>query len=72
MSAFTALASLRAVLRHPWQIALSILGIALGVAVVVGIDLAAASSLRGFRMAGEALGGRATHAVRAASGDLPS
>ncbi|MBK8181190.1 MAG: FtsX-like permease family protein [Planctomycetes bacterium] len=72
MSAFTALASLRAVLRHPWQIALSILGIALGVAVVVGIDLAAASSLRGFRMAGEALGGRATHAVRAASGDLPA
>lgn len=31
--------SLRYLLRHPWQIGLAILGVALGVAVVVSIDL---------------------------------
>jgi putative ABC transport system permease protein len=57
----------RSVLRdlagHPWQLALAILGIALGVAVVVGIDLANASATRAFDLATESIAGRATHQV---------
>ncbi|HUR29426.1 MAG TPA: FtsX-like permease family protein [Planctomycetota bacterium] len=71
MSTLVSLASLRGLARHPWQIALSVLGIALGVAVVVGIDLASASSLRGFRLSTEALVGTATHEVRGGPGGLP-
>ncbi len=71
MSALVTLASLRGISRHPWQIGLSLLGIALGVAVVVGIDLASASSLRGFRLSTEALTGSATHEIRAGSAGLP-
>ena len=36
--------SLRTLLRHPIQFAIMILGIALGVAVMVGIDIANASA----------------------------
>ncbi|HUR28195.1 MAG TPA: ABC transporter permease, partial [Planctomycetota bacterium] len=71
MSTLVSLASLRGLARHPWQIALSVLGIALGVAVVVGIDLASASSLRGFRLSTEALVGTATHEIRGGSDGLP-
>ncbi len=70
MSALVTLASLRGISRHPWQIGLSLLGIALGVAVVIGIDLASASSLRGFRLSTEALTGSATHEIRAGSAGL--
>ena len=41
-------ASLRYLLRHPWQIGLSLVGVALGVAVVVAIDLANSSAQRAF------------------------
>ena len=34
--------------QHPWQLILAILGITLGVAVVVSIDLALDSSLNSF------------------------
>lgn len=71
MSVLVTLASLRALARHRWQIALSVLGIALGVAVVVGIDLAGASSLRGFRLSTEALTGKATHEISAGSAGVP-
>ena len=71
MNTLVALASLRGLARHPWQIALSVLGISLGVAVVVGIDLASASSLRGFRLSTEALIGAATHEIRAGNEGLP-
>ncbi len=64
MSGLLALASLRSLVRHPWQIALSILGVALGVAVVVGIDLASVSALRAFELSAESMTGRATHALR--------
>jgi len=60
-----AAASLRHALRHPWQLGLSVLGIALGVAVVVAIELANASAERAFDLSTEAVMGRATHAVRA-------
>ncbi|MBA3945901.1 MAG: ABC transporter permease [Herpetosiphonaceae bacterium] len=55
--------SLRYLLRHPWQIGLSILGVALGVAVVVAIDLANGSAQRAFTLSTETITGRATHQI---------
>ena len=55
--------SLRHLLRHPWQVGLAILGVALGVAVVVSIDLANASALRAFDLSAETVAGRATHQI---------
>lgn len=49
--------------RHPWQLALAILGVALGVAVVVAIQLANGSARRAFTLSTEAVAGRATHQV---------
>ena len=60
--------SLRTLLRHPLQFAIMTLGIALGVAVMMSIDLANASALRAFDLSTSAVTGRATHAV-VASGD---
>jgi putative ABC transport system permease protein len=62
--------SLRYLLRHPWQLALSILGIALGVAVVVAIDLANGSARRAFTLSTETVTGRATHQVVGSSNGL--
>ena len=56
-------ASVRHLVRHPWQAGLSVLGIALGVAVVVSVDLAGASARRAFALATEGVTGRATHQV---------
>ena len=47
--------SRRYLLRHPWQMGLSALGVAMAVAVVVGIDLANASAGRAFRLSVEGL-----------------
>ena len=47
MSRLVGLAGQRFFVRHPWQLALAILGVALGVAVVTGVDLAAGSARRG-------------------------
>jgi putative ABC transport system permease protein len=55
--------SLRYLLRHPWQIGLCILGVALGVAMIVSIDLANASATQAFTLSTEAVAGRATHQV---------
>lgn len=62
--------SLRYLLRHPWQFGLAILGVALGVAVVVSIDLANASATRGFELSSEVVTGRATHQVLGGPGGL--
>ncbi|WP_255604214.1 FtsX-like permease family protein [Oscillochloris sp. ZM17-4] len=55
--------SVRYMLRHPWQIGLCVLGVALGVAVVVAIDLATASASRAFALSTESVAGRATHQI---------
>ena len=47
--------------RHPWQLALALVGICIGVAVMVAVDLANASAQRAFRLSVEAVNGRATH-----------
>jgi putative ABC transport system permease protein len=55
--------SLRTLLRHPLQFAIMTLGIALGVAVMVSIDLANASASRAFDLSASAVTGRATHSI---------
>lgn len=55
--------SLRHLRQHPWQVALSVLGIAVGVAVVVAIELANQSAERAFRVSTDQITGRATHQV---------
>jgi putative ABC transport system permease protein len=57
--------------RHPWQLALAVLGVALGVAVALGIDLASGSALRALRTSNETLAGRATHRVVAGPEGVP-
>jgi putative ABC transport system permease protein len=49
--------------RRPLQSALFVLGVALGVAVVVAIDLANGSALAAFELSTEAVTGRATHRI---------
>jgi putative ABC transport system permease protein len=53
----------RYLLRHPWQSILMVVGITLGVAVVVAIDLANASASQAFDLSAEAVAGRATHQI---------
>lgn len=64
------LSSLRFLLRHPWHFALSILGVALGVAVVVSIDLSNSSAEKAFELSTAAVTGKATHQIRGAAEDL--
>ena len=49
--------------HHPWQLGLAVAGIALGVAVVVSIDLANRSASRAFALSTEAVTGRTTHQI---------
>jgi len=53
----------RTLLRRPWQTLLMILGITLGVAVVVAVDLANVSAVRAFDLSTDAVAGRATHQI---------
>lgn len=56
--------------RHPWQLALALLGIALGVAVSIAIDLALESALRSFELAGKTAAEKATHRISGGAGGL--
>src|SRR5215469_5389973 len=71
MSGVLRRASVRHLVRHPWQFALSVLGIALGVAVALSIDLATESARRAFTLATEAVTGRATHQIVGGPAGLP-
>ena len=62
--------SLRTLLRHPIQFVIMTLGIALGVAVMVGIDIANASAARAFDLSTSAVTGRATHAIVGSAGGV--
>ncbi len=57
--------------RHPWQLGLAVLGIALGVGVAVSIDLANESARRAFGLAVEAVTGTATHQIVGGPSGLP-
>ncbi len=63
--------SFRYLLRHTWQLVLAVLGIALGVAVVVAIDVANGSAQRAFELSSDAIVGRATHQIVGMSGEVP-
>jgi len=54
---------LRYLLRRPLQSILCILGVALGVAMVIAIDLANGSAARAFELSTETVAGRATHQI---------
>jgi len=56
--------------QHPLLILLSILGVAVGVSVVVGIDLANSSARTAFQLSTETVAGRATHALVAGDGPI--
>jgi putative ABC transport system permease protein len=64
------LASARFYLRHPWQLALAIVGVSLGVAVYVGVDLANDSAARAFELTADAVRGETTHRVVPAGTDM--
>ena len=70
MSALLARSGRRFFARHPWQYALAVAGVALGVAVVLGVDLAGASAKRAFDVSTEMVMGRATHQVLPRAGRL--
>lgn len=55
--------ALRTILKRRWQSLLMIVGIMLGVAVMVSIDLANASAGRAFELSAEAVTGKATHQI---------
>ena len=56
-------ASLGYLVRHPWQLALAVLGGAIGVAVIVAVDLANASAKKAFLLSMDTVTGEATHQV---------
>ncbi len=53
----------RYLVRHPWQTILMVVGITLGVAVVVSIDLANESASRAFDLSVDSVAGKATHQI---------
>lgn len=63
--------SLRYLGRHPLLFGLSIVGVAVGVAVVVAIDIANTSSRRAFELSTGIVAGNATHNIVGSTGYLP-
>ncbi|MDJ0757565.1 MAG: FtsX-like permease family protein [Ardenticatenaceae bacterium] len=55
--------SLRRAVRRPFQYILFIVGVAIGVAMMVSIDLANSSATRAFEISTDAITGRATHRI---------
>lgn len=56
--------------RHIWQGLLMVVGVALGVAVMIGVDLANESARRAFQLSTSTLTGRATHYLSSGSRGL--
>ncbi|CAN5870177.1 FtsX-like permease family protein [soil metagenome] len=59
-------------LRHPWQLLLALLGVTLGVAVVVAVDVANSSARNAFLLSTETVSGRATHEIVGGPAGLPA
>ena len=55
--------SSRYLLRHPWQTGLALLGIALGVGVVIAIDIVQHTAAQSFSRSTRAVAGSATHQI---------
>ena len=62
--------SLRHLLHHRMQLVLSVVGVALGVAVVLSIDLATGSARTAFQISAETVSGRATHQISSQVGPI--
>jgi putative ABC transport system permease protein len=56
-------ASLRYLLRHPAQLTLALVGLALGVGTIAAVDIATASAQRAFELSLEAVNGAATEQI---------
>jgi putative ABC transport system permease protein len=70
--ALLSIAGGRFYLKHPWQLCLAVMGIALGVAVFVGVDLANDSSRRAFQLSEGLVLGQVTHQLVGLDGSLPN
>ena len=57
--------------RHPWQAMLALIGITMGVAVVLAVDLANGAARASFELSSEQLRGVATHRIVANAGAVP-
>ena len=64
-------ASLRHLRQHPWQLSLAILGVGLGVAVMVAIDIASGSAQRAFELSSSTLTGEASHVIESGVNGRP-
>lgn len=64
-------AGLRYQLRHRWQAALALIGITMGVAVVLAVDLASAAARASFALSAAQLQGKATHRLVGAAEAVP-
>src|SRR5260221_10378817 len=62
---------LRSIRRRPFQSALFVVGVALGVSLIVAIDLANGSAARAFTLFTESIAGRATHQILGGPGGVP-
>jgi putative ABC transport system permease protein len=61
----------RSLLRRRWQTALMILSVALGVGVVVAIDLANTSARRAFQLSSQTIAGQSTHRIVGGPSGVP-
>ena len=57
--------------RHPWQLWLTLLSIALGTAVMIAVDLANMTANQSFRQSVTVLSGPMSHEITAREGDIP-
>lgn len=64
-------ASSRHLLRHPVQLALAVLGLALGVATITAVALVVASARRGFELSLDEVNGAATHQLVGGAVGIP-
>jgi putative ABC transport system permease protein len=63
-------ATVRHLLRHPAQLALALVGLALGVGTIVAVDIATASAQRAFELSLQAVNGAATHQLTGGPGGI--
>ena len=70
MIGLLARSGLRFYWRRPWQLCLAVSGIALGVAVYVGVDLANDSARRAFQLTSDLVTGSTTHHLMGTRGEI--
>ncbi|HKI46842.1 MAG TPA: FtsX-like permease family protein [Balneolales bacterium] len=61
---------MRYLFRHPWQFGLSFLGVAIGVALILSIDISNQSAERAFSLSSQMVTGKATDQITAGSGGI--